>query len=129
MMLEGDLYKGTSPHIVGTAVSNDQTSGGDVNFRYQTVQANGTGLMVQAYFDRTLRTHGFLGETRDTIDLDFVDRFKPGDCEHVLGRRRPSLESVQRHLRRSPGKVWCRPPERIISTLVFCRTRFASGKR
>ena len=78
MMLEGDLYKGTSPHIVGTAFSNDQTSGGDVNFRYQTVQANDTGLVVQAYFDRTLRTHGFLGDTRNTIDLDFVDRFKVG---------------------------------------------------
>jgi len=78
MMLEGDLYKGTSPHIVGTAVSNDQTSGGDVNFRYQTVQANGTGLMLQAYFDRTNRTRGFLGDTRDTIDIDFIDRFELG---------------------------------------------------
>jgi iron complex outermembrane recepter protein len=79
MMIEGDLYKGTSPHIVGTAVSNDQTSGGDVNFRYQTVKTDGTGLMVQAYFDRTVRDHGFLGESRDTIDLDLVDRFKAGD--------------------------------------------------
>ncbi len=78
MMLEGDLYKGTSPHIVGTALSNDQTSGGDVNFRYQTLQANGKGLMLQAYFDRTNRTHGFLGDTRDTIDIDFIDRFKLG---------------------------------------------------
>lgn len=83
MMFEGDLYKGTSPHIVGATVSNDQTSGGDLNIRYQTVEANGTGLMAQAYFDRTLRTHGFLGETRDTIDLDFVDRFKPGAAHMV----------------------------------------------
>jgi len=83
MMLEGDLYKGTSPHIVGTAVSNDETSGGDLNFRYQTVETNGTGLVAQAYFDRTLRTHGSLGETRDTIDLDFVDRFKPGAAHLV----------------------------------------------
>jgi iron complex outermembrane receptor protein len=79
MMLEGDLYKGTSPHIVGTAVSNDQTSGGDVNFRYQTIQANGTGMVVQAYFDRTNRTRGFLGDTRDTVDFDFVDRLKAGN--------------------------------------------------
>ena len=50
MMLEGDLYKGTSPHIVGTAVSNDQTSGGDVNFRYQTAKANGTGLTGAGIF-------------------------------------------------------------------------------
>jgi iron complex outermembrane receptor protein len=83
MMLEGDLYKGTSPHIVGTAVSNDETSGGDLNFRYQTVQTNGTGLLAQAYFDRTLRTHGFLGDTRNTIDLDFVDRFKAGSS-HLI---------------------------------------------
>jgi iron complex outermembrane receptor protein len=63
---------------VGTTVSNDQTSGGDINFRYQAVHANGTGPTVQAYFDRTLRTHAFVGETRNTIDFDFVDRFKPG---------------------------------------------------
>jgi iron complex outermembrane recepter protein len=96
MMLEGDLYKGTSPHIVGTAVSNDQTSGGDVNFRYQNVQANGTGMVVQAYFDRTLRTHAFVGETRDTIDLDFVDRFKLGG---------PNMFSVGAGLRWSPFDV------------------------
>jgi iron complex outermembrane receptor protein len=83
MMLEGDLYKGTSPHIVGTSVSNDQTSGGDLNFRFQTVKTDGTGLTAQAYFDRTLRTHAFLGETRDTIDLDFVDRFKPA-AAHLI---------------------------------------------
>jgi iron complex outermembrane recepter protein len=96
MMIEGDLYKGTSPHIVGTAISNDQTSGGDVNLRYQTVRPSGTGLIAQAFFDRTLRTHGFLGETRDTIDLDFVDRFKPGDS-HLL--------SVGAGLRWSPFNV------------------------
>ena len=83
MMLEGDLYKGTSPHVVGTAISNDQTSGGDLNFRYQTIHADGTGLMAQAYFDRTLRTHGFLGDTRDTFDVDFVDRFRPG-AAHLI---------------------------------------------
>lgn len=83
MMFEGDLYKGTSPHIVGTAVSNDQTSGGDLNLRFQTVEANGTGLVAQAYFERTLRTHAVIGETRDTIDLDFVDRFKPGEAHMV----------------------------------------------
>jgi iron complex outermembrane receptor protein len=96
MMLEGDLYKGTSPHIVGTAVSNDQTSGGDVNFRYQTAKADSTGLMVQAYFDRTLRTHAFLGETRDTIDIDFVDRFKTGGS---------NLLSVGAGLRWSPFQI------------------------
>lgn len=96
MMLEGDLYKGTSPHIVGTAISPDQTSGGDLNFRYQTVEPNGTGLLAQAYFDRTLRTHAFVGETRNTIDLDFVDRFKPGAAH---------LVSVGAGLRWSPYNV------------------------
>jgi len=69
---EGDLYKGASPHIVGTAPVYDQTSGGDVNLRWDRAQDNGSGFTLQAYFDRTLRTGSALGETRDTIDIDFI---------------------------------------------------------
>lgn len=83
LMIEGDLYKGDSPHIIGTSPEDDQTSGGDVNLRYQSARPNGTGLMAQAYFERTLRTHGAFNEGRDTIDLDIVDRFKFGNS-HLL---------------------------------------------
>jgi iron complex outermembrane receptor protein len=80
-ILEGDIYRGDSPHIVGTAVQNDQTSGGDLNFRFEQPRSDGTGLTVQAYFDRQLRTGGALGETRNTIDLDAVERVRLGDAQ------------------------------------------------
>jgi len=69
---EGDLYKGNSPHIVGTSPVYDQTSGGDINLRWERMKDNGSGFTLQAYFDRTLRTGGALGETRNTIDIDFI---------------------------------------------------------
>jgi iron complex outermembrane receptor protein len=71
--LEGAIYGGDSPHIVGTSPVVDQTSGGDVNFRWERENTNGTGFTLQSYFDRTIRTGILLGETRNTIDIDFVE--------------------------------------------------------
>lgn len=105
MMLEGDLYKGDSPHIIGTTPEDDQTSGGNLNFRYQTVRDNGTGLSVQAFFDRTLRTGGLIGETRNTIDFDFVDRFKPSASQ---------LLSVGAGLRWSPFRIISPDPDETL---------------
>ena len=76
--MEGDIYQGTSPHIVGTSPVYDQTSGGDINLRWQRSEDNGSGFTLQTYFDRTLRTGGALGETRDTIDIDFIQRLHLG---------------------------------------------------
>jgi iron complex outermembrane receptor protein len=70
--LEGMIYGGDSPHIIGTSPVVDQTSGGDVNFRWERENADGTGFTLQSYFDRTVRTGIALGETRNTIDIDFV---------------------------------------------------------
>lgn len=76
--MAGDIYQGNSPHIVGTSVVDDQTSGGDINLRWQRTANDGSGFTLQAYFDRTLRTGGALGETRDTIDIDFIQRLHLG---------------------------------------------------
>lgn len=70
--LEGMIYGGDSPHIVGTSPVVDETSGGDVNFRWERENTSGTGFTLQSYFDRTIRTGTLLGETRNTIDIDFV---------------------------------------------------------
>jgi iron complex outermembrane receptor protein len=70
--LEGMIYGGDSPHIIGTSTVVDQTSGGDVNFRWGRENTDGTGFTLQSFFDRTVRTGIALGETRDTIDIDFV---------------------------------------------------------
>ena len=73
---EGDAYRGNSPHIVGTSPVYDETSGGDINVRWQRDLSQTNGLYVQAYFDRTARTNNnSLGETRNTIDIDFIHHF------------------------------------------------------
>jgi iron complex outermembrane receptor protein len=75
---EGDLYQGDSPHIVGTSPVYDQTSGGDINLQWQRSTGNDSGFTLQAYFDRTLRTGSALGETRNTIDIDFIHHLHLG---------------------------------------------------
>lgn len=75
-MLEGSIYRGDSPRILGTTPYDDRVSGGDLNFRWQRFHDDGSGLLLQAYFDRTLRTNDPLSETRDTIDIDFVQHLR-----------------------------------------------------
>lgn len=103
--LEGDIYRGNSPHIIGTAVQNDQTSGGNLNFHYEQTHDNGTGLTVQAYIDRQLRTRGVLGETRNTIDLDVVDRVRLGSAQ---------LLSFGAGLRFSPYQIIAQLPNETL---------------
>lgn len=75
-MAEGDVYRGSSPHIVGTTPLYDETSGGDINLRWERELNDKNGFYVQAYFDRTLRTDpAFLGESRNTFDIEFVHHF------------------------------------------------------
>jgi iron complex outermembrane receptor protein len=72
---QGDVYGGTSPHLVGTSVVDDQVSGGNVLGRWRRDLANGSDIYLQAYFDRTIRIGPTLGETRNTFDIDFLHHF------------------------------------------------------
>ncbi|MGB6133566.1 MAG: TonB-dependent receptor [Acidobacteriaceae bacterium] len=84
--LEGGSYRGDSPHIIGTTPVYDATSGGNLNFRWERNSPSGNGLYVQAYFDRTLRDQTLLGETRNTIDVDFLQHFHvPGHQQITYG--------------------------------------------
>jgi iron complex outermembrane recepter protein len=69
---EGDIYGGDSPRILSRTPAEDLTSGGDINLRWERSSGEGSGITLQAYFDRTVRTDLVLGETRDTIDIDFI---------------------------------------------------------
>jgi len=84
---EADAYRGDSPHIVGTTPIYDETSGGDINVRWQRDLSQTNGFYVQAYFDRTARTNNnSLGETRNTIDIDFIHHFNlPGRQQFTYG--------------------------------------------
>jgi iron complex outermembrane recepter protein len=73
---EGDAYRGNSPHIIGTAPVYDETSGGDINLKWDRQFKSGSGFHLQGYFDRTLRDNTPLGETRNSIDVDFIHHFR-----------------------------------------------------
>jgi len=78
-MAEGDAYRGNSPRIVGVTPLYDEVSGGDINLRWERARQSGDGFYLQAYFDRTLRTNSvFFGDSRNTIDVDFVHHFHIG---------------------------------------------------
>jgi iron complex outermembrane receptor protein len=76
---EGDAYRGNSPHIIGTTPVYDETSGGDINLRWDRAFSQTNGFYVQAYFDRNLRTDPkSLGESRNTVDIDFIQHVQFG---------------------------------------------------
>lgn len=87
---EGDSYRGDSPRILGTTPYDDEISGGNLNFRWERNEPAGNGLYAQAYFYRTLRTNDPLGESRNQIELDFLQHF------HVPGREQISYGGTLR---------------------------------
>lgn len=102
-LAEGDIYQGTSPHVTALGISNDRTSGGDINLRWEHDLTTRRGFYVQAYVDRTLRTHtAEVDESRDTIDIDFIQHF-------LAGKR--NLISYGGTLRWSP---WLTVPEVLL---------------
>jgi len=79
---EADAYRGNTPHLVTSTPLDDHVSGGDVNLRWQRMFSDVSGFYVQAYFERTLRTNRqSLGETRNTIDIDFIHHFPIGHSQ------------------------------------------------
>jgi iron complex outermembrane receptor protein len=82
--VQGDIYRGesgeknfiatfsppaeTQPNMIGFV------SGGNLSARWQHTTGDGSDIQIQAYFDRTNRRDLELGETRDTFDIDFVQR-------------------------------------------------------
>jgi iron complex outermembrane receptor protein len=83
-LLEGDIYGGDSPRLQGTNfISNDEVSGGDIMGRWRRVFNDRSDIYLQAYFDRTIRIGPVLGETRDTIDIDFLHHIKAGERHDV----------------------------------------------
>ncbi|HEY7789681.1 MAG TPA: TonB-dependent receptor, partial [Vicinamibacterales bacterium] len=82
LSIEGDFYAGRSgtrfiagfytPPSSETVYGNDDVSGGNINLRWARRLRDGGNLQLRAYYDRTNRHGSQYGETRDTLDLDFV---------------------------------------------------------
>jgi iron complex outermembrane recepter protein len=79
----GDLYTGRAgvQNALGQYVplaqifvdGNQDFSGGNINFSWKHSYAKDSDFHIQAYFDRTTRQTPQFGETRNTIDVDFID--------------------------------------------------------
>jgi len=82
-MLEGDIYGGSSPAETGTATRISSVSGGDIVARWQHAFANGSDMHLEGYFDRTIRVDPLFGETRNTVDLDFLHRLRVAERHQI----------------------------------------------
>jgi iron complex outermembrane receptor protein len=81
---EGDLYIGQSGQQVALGVyvpleqitvdGSQAVSGGNINLRWKHSYGAGSNMSLQTYFDRTNRQGPQFGETRNTIDIDFVNQ-------------------------------------------------------
>ena len=78
ILFEGDIYGGVSPHLVGNSPQDDDVSGGDLLARWRHHFQGGSDFYLQGYFDRTIRIGPAFGETRNTIDIDFLHHIKFG---------------------------------------------------
>lgn len=80
--LQGDSYDGR----LGQPVGGDKVlSGGNLLTRWSRTLADGSALQLQAYFDRTRRTHpGSFAESLDTADIELQHRFKWGSAHDIV---------------------------------------------
>jgi iron complex outermembrane receptor protein len=82
LTLQGDLYKGEvgereniatySPPASNNIDGAEDVSGANLLGRWQRKFAGGSDIQVQGYYDRTYRLGSQLGETRNTVDIDFI---------------------------------------------------------
>jgi iron complex outermembrane receptor protein len=97
---QGDIYKeeaGESVQAVSYTApysqivdANANLSGGNLMARWKKTLRNGDDIQVQTYYDRTTRYEPNFGETRNTFDVDFLERIHPIARQHLtwgLGTR------------------------------------------
>lgn len=84
LTVQGDIYEGDdgekvvvsqySPPSTAAVVGAAEVSGGNVIARWNHTVSGGSDFHLQAYFDRTLRHEADFAESRNTVDIDFLDR-------------------------------------------------------
>ncbi len=94
LTLQGDAYSGEDgetkdvitlkePYASIPDIRTD-IGGGNVLTRWNRTFSETSNISLQLYYDRTERDDIFLGEKRDTFDLDFQNRFKIGDVQDFI---------------------------------------------
>jgi iron complex outermembrane receptor protein len=106
--VQGDIYRGESgesiqigsfsPPAETAEQGEDYVSGGNLLARWQHTTGEGSDIQIQASFDRTNRQNFELGETRDTFDVDFIQRARIHDDQTLtwgLGARVSPSKFIQ----------------------------------
>uniref|UniRef100_A0A831XL89 TonB-dependent receptor n=1 Tax=Geobacter metallireducens TaxID=28232 RepID=A0A831XL89_GEOME len=94
LTVQGDIYSGregetyTVPLLVSpysrTFDWHTDMAGGNVLCRWTRALSDTADLSLQLYYDRTEREMAVLGEDRDTIDVDFQNRFRYGSRQEIM---------------------------------------------
>ena len=99
---QGDTYRGDSPHQIGVTTVRDSVSGGNLLGRWRRQISNDSDLYFATYFDRTIRIGSQLGETRNTIDFDFLHHLR-FHARHDFSWGGGLRWSPNRFLQKQPG--------------------------
>ncbi len=92
--LQGDLYGGdqhltaelpslAAPPLV-TKSGNDEVAGGNLLFRWSRELGPGDDVVVQTYYDRTVRKNFILEDERDTLDAEARRHVQVSDVHDVV---------------------------------------------
>lgn len=92
--VQGDLYSGregldflrplTTPPYSQHVLEGATFAGGNLLARWKHAFADGSALILQAYYDRTERNSTLMGERRDTTDIDAQHTFAWGDAQQIV---------------------------------------------
>lgn len=83
---EQQLYQRLTPGSFNTFFerATDTVSGGHVLAKWTHTFSNSSDLILQTYYDRTVRELAVLGEARDTFDVDLQHRFALGGRQTIV---------------------------------------------
>lgn len=98
LTLQGDYFSGSfdenytfyqlptaaDPRYSWSQDSRARADGGNLLARWQRTLSATDNLSLQLYYDHYQRTMTVLGETRDTVDLDFQHRFALGSRQELI---------------------------------------------
>ncbi len=116
--VQGDLYRGETGDRVALGSyappsrlvlqGSDQVWGGNVVARWQRQAADGRGLRLQAYYDRTEREAVHFAETRHALDIDLMYH-RPLGTRHQVSWGAGARRSPTRFTERYPTLTLDRP--------------------
>ncbi|MRR07522.1 MAG: TonB-dependent receptor, partial [Deltaproteobacteria bacterium] len=92
--VQGDIYRGKEgetytiplliPPFSRTFDWDTDIAGSNILSRWTRTLSDTADMTLQLYYDRTERDMAIIGEDRDTIDVDFQNRFKCGSRHEIV---------------------------------------------